>query len=62
MRDMRGTDMVVVGILLWLVWKEYHPESFLEGCDPSSMLNTSEPQSSLTGPWWTQQVEPVVNG
>jgi len=52
-QDVRGTDVVIIGALIWLIWKSINPQI----CMPSNMPNTAEPQSSMTGPAWTRNIE-----
>lgn len=54
MKDVRGADVVVIGILAWLLWKEYNPLSGGASCLPSGQSNGQTPLSTMYYPPWIQ--------
>lgn len=54
MADMRGTDVVIIGALAYLIWKTVNPEPLgAAGCTPMNIPTEAEPQSSIIGPAWS---------
>lgn len=52
--EIRGADVVIVGLLVWLIWKDYNPEPLLGACSPLNVATNDEPISTLYGPAWTR--------
>lgn len=64
MKDTRGTDVVIIGLLVYLAWKEYNnPFSPIQGggglCNVSNIPSVQEPLSTIYGPAWTRTPEPI---
>jgi hypothetical protein len=56
MDKMRGADMLVIGMLIWIIWKEYNP-GYLGNCIPGTTATNQVPNSTLLGPGWTRGVQ-----
>jgi len=52
-KDMRGTDVVIIGALAYLIWQAVK-SPLNQGCLPANLPTGMEPQSSMVGPAWTQ--------
>jgi len=64
MKDMRGSDVVIIGFLIYLVWDKVvnSPSGSMQSphCNLTNMPNVSEPLSTMYGPAWTRLPPEVI--